>query len=99
MFVITPKNAADWQHAMFMLSYYHTKIEAYSNGEDADTVYIIVRGLDEQVRLAEAAFQMNWHQDGSGQCGHCSSDIDYCGHLKFTKPIDSGPFDRAMGIN
>jgi hypothetical protein len=96
MFVIYPENAADWQHAVFMLSYYHVKIEAFSDGEDSESAYIIVRGDDEQLRLAEMAFQMNWHQGGI-KCRHCSDDLDTCGHLTFTSRIDSSAFDAIFG--
>ena len=87
MFAIKPENPDDWQHAMFILSTYFVKIESYSNEEDADTTYIIVRGDQDQVRLAEMAFQMNWHQVGA-RCPHCSPDLDTCGHLTFNKPIN-----------
>jgi len=42
-FVIYPTKPADWQHAMFILSYYSKlKISTFSNGEDADTAYMVV---------------------------------------------------------
>ena len=83
MFVIKPKNPADWQYAMFILSYY-TKliIELFSNGEDADTAYMVVRGKElmegeeSDLMLAEMAFQMNWHQANGWVCPHCDNGVD-----------------------
>ncbi len=89
MFVIKPDNAVDWQHAVLMLSYYMVKMEAFSDGDNMDSAYMIVRKCgdkDEQLRLAEMCFQMNWHQVGS-LCPHCSDDLDSCGHLTFNRPI------------
>ena len=102
MFVIKPKNPADWQYAMFILSYY-TKliIELFSNGEDADTAYMVVRGKElmegeeSDLMLAEMAFQMNWHQGNQRICEMCTLELgkgaeveDCCGHLTFVKPIN-----------
>ena len=97
MFVIKPIKDADWQHAIFMLSYYHVKISTFSNGEDAITAYMVVEGKpmaegdEDHLRLAEMCFQMNWHQHGSSLCPHCidHADVfDSCGHLAFSKPIN-----------
>ena len=39
------------------------------------------------LRLAEMAFQMNYHQKGGFRCGHCDETEGACGHLCFTTPI------------
>jgi len=97
MFVIMPKNSADWQHAMFMLSYYNVECSLYSNGEDAESTYMVVSaGVDEYrdeeaLRLAEMCFQVNWHQSNEKLCLHCvdhADRFDSCGHLTFTHPIN-----------
>lgn len=115
MFIIMPKNPADWQQAMFMLSYYHVRCTLYSNGEDAKSVYMEVRAPrssgddgEDALHLAEMCFQMNWHQGGM-ICPGCHKEQnnywagcdgkDTCGHLTFTHPTDSSAFDRAMGIS
>lgn len=96
MFIIKPNNPADWRHAMFILSYYSKLIiELFSNGEDADTAYMMVRerelieGEESDLRLAEMAFQMNWYQ-GKMICPHCEDNTDEnaCGHLTFTGVIN-----------
>jgi hypothetical protein len=98
MFVIFPVKPADWQHALFMLSYYHVNITIRSDGEDAITTYMVVDNdgtteAQEQLRLAEMCFQMNWHQSNHHRlCPECmphSDQFDSCGHLTFTKPIIS----------
>jgi hypothetical protein len=116
MFVIHPKNAADWAHAMFIMSYYHDLYcEMFSNGETAESAYMVVSdaapGWDaptdravENLRLAEMTFQGNWHQKGRHRCVHCSAlpaplQEETCGHLTFNRIIDSSAFDRAMGIS
>lgn len=96
-FVICPTEPADWQHAMFILSYYSKLIiSTFSNGEDANTAYMVVEskplleGEEDELRLAEMAFQMNWHQIGR-LCPHCIDHADHydsCGHLAFSKPIN-----------
>ena len=89
MLVIKPKKAADWMHAMFILSYYkELTLELFSNGEDAVSTYMVVEGEEDSLRLAEMAFQMNWHQ-GGWICPHCEGDEEEtCGHLTFTHPIN-----------
>jgi len=97
-FVIYPINPADWQHAMFILSYYNKlKISTFSNGSDSDTAYMVVEskpileGEENQLRLAEMAFQGAWHQYGEKLCPHCIDHADHfdtCGHLAFRKPIN-----------
>lgn len=72
MFVIMPKNSADWQHALFMLSFYHVSLTVRSDGEEANTTYMVIGKLPEttntdrgnDLRMAETCFQMNWHQGG-----------------------------------
>lgn len=141
MFVIKPENAADWQHAMFMLSDYHVECKLYSDGENAESTYMVVEASistkvdehrdEEALRLAEGRFQMNWHQVGM-ICPHCEDmegttgpveaepgklsargilndlkqwygtddgfyELSTCGHLTFSKPIDTGAFDKIFG--
>ena len=101
MFVIYPETAADWQHAMFMLSYYHVRCKLYSNGEDASTTFMVVSEDEdwsesdaENLRLAEISFQMDWHPRSGLRCVHCDAlpeplREETCGHLTFHKPINS----------
>jgi hypothetical protein len=84
-FVIYPTEPKDWQHAMFILSYYkEIKIATFSNGTDVDTAYMVVSVIDDvpgfpedgmvsenKLRLAEMAFQGAWHQYGEKLCPHC----------------------------
>jgi hypothetical protein len=103
MFVIKPNNTKEWQHAMFILSYYsELKINTYSDGEDERSAYMVVEShytgdSQESLRLAEMCFQMNWHQ-GRNLCPHCTKQDadgtsedgvsdDVCGHLTFVRKI------------
>ncbi len=108
MFVICPENAADWQHAMFILSHYRgLYCELFSDAENASSTYMVVddtppgfewpEDMDtesaENLRCAEMAFQMNWHQKSGFRCVHC--DVlpealreETCGHLAFNKIIN-----------
>jgi hypothetical protein len=108
MFVIHPENAADWQHAMFILSHYRDLYcELFSDAEEASSTYMVVSdtepgfewpdGMDttaaQNLRLAEMAFQMNWHQKGGHRCVHCDAlpeplQEETCGHLTFNKIIN-----------
>ena len=110
MFVSKPLKAEDWEHALFMLSYYHVSITVHSNGEQVSTTYMVVEGLpetdgtdrDNDLQLAEMCFQMNWTQHGSKLCPDCidhADRFDFCGHLTFDKPINSSAFDGAIGIS
>ena len=112
MFVIKPLKAEDWEHALFMLSYYHVNITVRSNCEQTSTTYMVIEAEmyddvrntpgEEQLQLAEMCFQMNWTQHNSKLCPDCidhADRFDFCGHLTFGKPINSNAFDRAMGIS
>lgn len=83
MFVIKPENAADWQHAMYILSHYHgLVINLYSDAETATSVYMVIRdGADldsiKALLQVETAFQHNWNQVGM-VCPHCYDDTDPC---------------------
>lgn len=99
MFVIKPIKDADWQHALFMISYYQVDLTVRSNGEDANTTYMVVEHdpsttgtvHENDLRTAEACFMLNWHQHGSSLCPECidySDRFDSCGHLAFSKPIN-----------
>ena len=94
----------DFREAMFIMSYHHVSMTAYSNGEDAASTYMVVGGKgcgqqvkEEDLHNAEMAFQMNFHQEGM-ICPHCDGMEKVCGHLTFTTFIDSSAFDRALGV-
>jgi len=98
MFVIKPDNGADWQNAFFILSSYRISLSAMSDKDDESTTYVIVDAIDddghtydydkhqEELRLAEMAFQMSWRQVGR-VCTFCEDTEDVCGHLTFNKPM------------
>jgi hypothetical protein len=100
MFVIKPNDYEEWQHAMFILSYYHVRCTIHSDGDNFESAYMVVDSTDEDnpttsyLHMAEAAFQMNWHQGGV-LCHHCE-DINEaldvkettCGHLTFVRRIN-----------
>jgi len=86
MFVIYPRDAADWQHAMFILSHYRDlSCELFSDAEEASSTYMVVDAIppgfvmptEEQnhnLRMVEMAFQMNWHQASDKlRCIHCDA--------------------------
>jgi len=81
----------DFSEAMFILSYYHVNTSLYSDGEHAVSTYMVVESNKDDkddLRLAEMAFQMNFHQDHTPlACSHCEGE-DGCGHLMFTKKIN-----------
>jgi len=90
----------DFVEAMFMLSYYHVSTRLYSDGEKASSAYMIVEmdrerygsegNGDDDVRLAEMGFQMNFHQDNNlVACPHCDEEDGPCGHLTFSRKIKS----------
>ena len=97
MFVIKPESAADWAEALFILSYYRVACATYSDGENAESVYMTVHPdkdmnedvetTVEQLHMAEMAFQMNWHQVGM-VCPVCEDTVNICGDLTFNKPIN-----------
>ncbi len=86
MFVIYPENAADWQHAMFIMSHYKDLYcELFSDAEEASSTYLVVVDTTtvfewpdvmettaaNNLRCAEMTFQMNWHQKGGHVFGRC----------------------------
>jgi len=89
MFVIHPENAADWQHAMFILSHYRElSCELFSDADQVSSTYMVVDDTypgfewpteeeatraSENLRYIEMAFQMNWHQRGGHRCIHCDA--------------------------
>ncbi len=99
MFCIKPKNPGDWYHAMLILTQYSVACVPLANSEDPNTMHMSVRediplfgetdGVEEQeqLRLAEMAFQMSWHQVGK-VCPYCEGEVETCGHLTFNKPIN-----------
>jgi len=85
MFVIKPDNYEEWQHAMFILSYYQVQCTMHSDGDNFESAYMVVAGpasinrdntITNNIRMAEACFQMNWHQGGM-ICHHCERE-DQC---------------------
>ena len=105
---ISAMSVLDFQQAMFIMSYHHVSMTAYSNGEDAASTYMVVGGEgcgqqvnEEALYNAEMAFMMNFRQEGM-KCLHCAVDKmngeQTCGHLTFTTFIDSSAFDRALGV-
>lgn len=99
MFVIDLGKMAmdDVRHAHLILSYYHVVASFYSNGEEANSCYMVITAeRDEDLHLAEMAFQMNHHQENGMICKHCRAEIEStgegqstCGHLTFTRFINS----------
>jgi len=87
MFVIYPENAADWQHAMFILSHYKgLSCELFSDAEEASSTYMVVDAIPpgfvmateeeelkvyDNLRMVEMALQMNWHQKDGHISGRC----------------------------
>lgn len=102
---ISAMSAQDFQQAMFIMSYYHVSMTAYSNGEDATSTYMVVGGegngqqvKEEDLHNAEMAFQMNFRQVGK-ICPHCDGQIEgetVCGHLTFSTFINSAAFDKMF---
>lgn len=96
--MINAMSRDELMEAMFILSYYHVNINTYSNGESAESTYMVVSAIDtdhpgqerdaqEDLRMAEMAFQMNFRQHGN-LCLHCEDEEDTtCGHLTFTNKI------------
>lgn len=79
---LSAMSAQDLQQAMFIMSYYHVSMTAYSNGEDATSTYMVVGGEgcgqqvnEEDLRNAEMAFQHNFRQEGM-ICPHCDGMDD-----------------------
>jgi hypothetical protein len=81
MFIVKPNNPAEWQSAMFILSYYQVSLTVRSDGDNMDSAYMAVDPLafcasstdkerQEHYRLAEIAFMANWHQK-HGICADC----------------------------
>ena len=100
MFIVEPKTAGDLQVAMFICSYYHVHMHAYSDGERAHSVYLHVtpdetcEDAQAQFRLCEMAFQGEFHQKSHYLCAACKAEIERtgegqstCGHLTFTEVI------------
>lgn len=100
MFSIKPENPGDWYHAMLLLTQYSVACIPLARSEDPGTMYMSIRediplfgkadGVEEQeqLRRAEMAFQMSWHQIGN-VCPDCEDEEEFCGHLTFNKPIQS----------
>lgn len=58
MFVIHPEDAADWQHAMFILSHYRGLYHAlFSDAEEASSAYMVVSGTP-------PGFIFEWSEEG-----------------------------------
>lgn len=105
MFFIVPENKEDLVEALGILAYYHVAASSYiEDPDDLDTMYLAVNqdhftGPDadneSDVRLAEAAFQMNWHQ--GGKCPECSEDdISLCVDCDIRYACDDSRDDCAL---
>jgi len=100
MFTILAGSPLDMLDAMFILSHYQVKFQAFSDAENPLSTEIVV---DEEIRegdlnLAEMAFQMNYRQVGY-ICPFCvreDPEAKTCGHLTFkgrlSDDIDLGMF-------
>lgn len=96
MFIVEPKTAGDLQVAMFICSYYHVHMHAYSDGERAGSVYLHVSMDDqyaqdesleraqENFRLCEMAFQGEFHQKSHYLCAACKAEIERTGEGQST---------------
>lgn len=103
MFIIKPESPEHWADALFILSYYHVYTEIISNGDNTDGMYVVVdkpsatspEGED-HVRLAEMAFQANWHQEG-GICDACDHEqMDVCCDCDIRYSCDDSRGDCTM---
>ena len=63
----------DLIEALFTLSLYNVQFEARSNGENSNTTVLVVdkEGREGDLRLAEMAFQMGYHQKNRPVCPEC----------------------------
>jgi len=89
MFIVQCSNGKSLQQALFILSCYDVVFYTESDGENADSTYIVVddEGRDGDMRLAEMAFQMSFNQAKCQVCPACE-DATQCGHLMFTNIIE-----------
>ena len=92
-FIIKMAVSADYPAAIFMLSYYKVKMVAFSNGEDAESSYLMVmpdyeankdaenpeKEADAQYCLAEMCFAANAQSASKNICSHCQSEIEKTG--------------------
>lgn len=103
MFVIKPNNHAEWQYVMFILSYHQVQCTMYSDGDHFESAYMVVdkeynefelldSKEENQLRMAEATFQLNWHQGGS-ICPHCEGDKPCIKCAIFNECADPGNKD------
>ena len=92
MFIVKPDTLQGWQQAMFTLSYYHVAVDIQSDGENSDSVYILVdtkdssyRSIEEEekfdqaYRLCEAAFQIYFLQKNEFLCCICRKKVEHTG--------------------
>ena len=91
MFIVRCMSAFALKRALFTLSLYKVRFEARSDGEDRSTTILVV---DEErrngdLRMAEMAFQMEFHQARMMACPECyDKGEEVCGHLVFDASID-----------
>ena len=87
MFTILAKSPLDMLDAMFILSHYQVKFQAFSDAENPLSTEIVVdeEMRDGDLRMAEMAFQMNYRQVGwiCSQCKEKYPEDTTCGHLTF----------------
>jgi len=101
MFVIQPMYPSEWGDALFLLSYYDVNLTMDSDLENPESLYGFVTSENQDdLRLAEMAFQMNWRQ-GPALCTYCRDNEGRnrhsCGHLTFTSVIDRSNAFRLEG--
>jgi hypothetical protein len=92
MFIVKPKTPEDMVHALFILSFYKVRFEAMSDGDNSNSVTLKVANQYRKgdLRMAEMAFQMGFHQEGR-VCEYCEAKgKEFCGHLTFTHVIKGG---------
>jgi len=89
MFIVKCSDGKSLKQALFILSCYDVSFYTESDGENADSTYIVVddEGREDSLRMAEMAFQMAFRQAKCNVCSACEDDTQ-CGHLLFTDLIE-----------
>jgi hypothetical protein len=90
MFIVLYRDSSI-NRALFILSAYDVKFEAKTIDGDASTAYIVVdeERIAGDLRMAEIAFQMEFHQVCMKACPECQDKgEEVCGHLVFDTMIE-----------
>jgi hypothetical protein len=102
MFTILASSPLDMLDAMFILSHYQVKFQAFSDAEDPLSTEIVVdeEGREGDLRMAEMAFQMNFRQVGKicPSCKREDPEETICGHLTFKGQLPNDPFEEVGKI-